>query len=469
MTVSAVIGGTVFTPQGPRLADVVIEDGKIAALGDAGLGDAGLGDAGLGDAGLSNGQHVDAAGCYVLPGGVDPHCHLMAGIQAATVAAAVGGTTTALSFTNPRAGESDLGCLLRCQADLAARAPAIDVGLHATLYDPGRATTADLAAARQAGAAAVKVFLAYQELGIRCPAGKLFELMSSAQRLGIIAAVHCEDGALIDALVAGALAAGRRGARVFADTRPAEAEEAAVARTLAVASLTGAACYLVHLSSAGAIEQVRLARKKGSPRVFAEVCLHHLLLDDRGYAGPDAQRYLVAPPLRAGHHVEALWQALADGTIDTVGSDHCQERSATIAGFAPGGGSYRYGIAGLGARLPLLLSAGQARGIPVGRLIQVASSNPARIFGHYPRKGALAAGSDADLIVYDPAGQTALGTVELSDGTGDSVYAGMPLLGRVRAVLLRGRLVASAGRFTGGDRTGGYLPAAALELAPTRR
>lgn len=455
MNVTAVIGGTAFTPDGPRQADVLIADGKIAALGDAAPG--------------TDRRPVDATGCYVLSGGVDPHCHLMADVRPATVAAARGGTTTALSFTNPGAGESDLDCLLRRRADLAAGRPAIDVGLHAMLYHPGRVTMADLTAARQAGAAAVKVFLAYPELGIMCPAGKLFELMSNAQRLGMIVQVHCEDGALIDALVADALAAGRRGARVFADTRPPEVEEAAVAMALAVASLTGAACYLVHLSSAGAIEQVRMARKKGSPRVFAEVCLHHLLLDDQGYAGTDAQRYLVAPPLRDAHQVESLWQALADGTIDTVGSDHCQARSATIAGLSPAGGSYRYGIAGIGARLPLLLSAARPRGIPVGRLMELVSSNPARIFGHYPRKGALAVGSDADLVVYDPAGQTSLDAEDFSDGTGDCVYAGLPLLGRIRAVLARGQLVVRGGRFVGADRAGGYLPASALELAPTTR
>jgi dihydropyrimidinase len=454
MRVRAVTGGTVLTSEGLRRADVIIRGGKIAGLGVAGHG---------------SGQRIDAAGCYVLPGGVDPHCHLMADVQAATAAAVLGGTTTALSFTNPEAGEGDLDCLLRRRTELARDGTAIDLGLHAMLYAPARATMADLIGARQAGAAAVKVFLAYPELGIMASTGTLFELMSSAKRLGMIVQVHCEDGALIEVLVADALRSGRRGARVFADTRPPESEEAAVAEALAIASLTGAACYLVHLSTAGAIEQVRQARKTGRPRVFAEVCLHHLLLDDRRYASADAERYLVAPPLRAAHHVEALWQALADGTVDTVGSDHSQVRSATIAGLAPGGGSYDYGLAGIGARLPLLLSAGLARGVPLSRLMEVASSNPARIFGHYPRKGVLAVGSDADLVVYDPAGETRIGPDALSDGTGESVYVGLPLLGRIRAVLLRGNLAAVEGRFVGAHRGGRYQAASALELLPTRR
>ena len=273
----------------------------------------------------------------------------------------------------------------------------------------------------------------------------------------MIVQVHCENGPLIEALTARALSAGRRGPRVFADTRPPEVEEEAVARALATASLTGAACYLVHLSSAGAIEHVRLARQRGQARVFAEVCLHHLLLDERRYAGRDAERYLVAPPLRAGQHVAALWEAVADGTVDTVGSDHCQARSVTIPGLSPSGGAYRYGLAGVGARLPMLLSAGQARGIPLSRLLELAARNPARIFGHYPKKGVLAMGSDADLIIYDPAGRTTLGASDFADGTGDNVYAGLPVLGRIRDVLLRGRLIVSGGRFVGGS--GDYLPA----------
>jgi dihydropyrimidinase len=442
MNPGAVVGGTVATPAGLRRASVLIKDGKIAAIAD--------------------GEHragklVDASGCFVLPGGVDPHCHLMADIRAATVAAALGGTTTALSFTNPDAGEDDLECLLRRRSDLAAGSAAIDVGLHAMLYHPDRATMIDLAAARRAGAVAVKVFLAYPELGIMCSTRQLFELMSSAERLGMIVQVHCENGPLIEALTARALSAGRRGPRVFADTRPPEVEEEAVARALATASLTGAACYLVHLSSAGSIEHVRLARQRGQARVFAEVCLHHLLLDERRYAGRDAERYLVAPPLRAGQHVAALWEAVADGTVDTIGSDHCQARSVTIPGLSPSGGAYRYGLAGVGARLPMLLSAGQARGIPLSRLLELAARNPARIFGHYPKKGALAVGSDADLIIYDPAGQATVGAGDFADGAGDNVYAGLPVLGRIRDVLLRGRLIVSGGRFVGGS--GDYLPA----------
>jgi dihydropyrimidinase len=469
VSISAVTGGTVVVPGSVSRADVQIRDGKIAAIGDHAV---------------AGGRHLDASGCYVLPGGVDPHCHLMAGVQPATAAAARGGTTTVLSFTSPAAGERDLNALLRGRAELERDGAMVDIGLHAAIYDPGRLSYEDLVAAKLAGAAAIKIFLAYPELGIMCSTGRLYELMASARRLGLLVQVHCENAPLIDALVAESLraeaggagggppgtvagpdggvpgtAAGpvRRGARIFADTRPPEVEEEAVARTLAVASLAGAACYLVHLSSAGAIDQVRLARRRGSPPIIAEVCLHHLMFDDARYAGADAERYLVCPPLRERRHVEALWEALADGTIDTIGSDHGQVKSPTTGALWEAGHRYSYGLAGVGPRLPVLLSAAAARGLPIDRVVQLAAENPARAFGHYPRKGVLAPGSDADVVIFDPDGDTVLPGDGFGDGTGDSIYAGLATRGRVRDVLLRGRPVIAGGALAEQRGHGGYL------------
>jgi len=323
-----------------------------------------------------------------------------------------------------------------------------------------------LADLRAVGVSGIKVFLAYSELGIMWSARGLFELMAAAARYGQVVQVHCEEGELIDGLTATAVAAGHTGARVFVATRPPGAESASVARVLETAHITGAASYLVHLSCAGAVDQVRLARGRdapppaagrGAPPLYAEVCLHHLLLDDRCYLRDDAERYLVCPPLRPPGHQEALWQALADGTLDTVGSDHCQERSVTIGAFAPDGRGYRYGIAGVGARLPLLLSHGLARGLPVERLAELACANPARAFGHYPRKGVIAPGSDADLLIWDPEAETIIAADTFDDRTGDSVYTGERLAGRVRDVLLGGRALVRQGRFVGTGGAGTYL------------
>jgi len=445
MNVTAIVGGTIVTPSGTVRADLLIRDGKVAAMGSSPAGAGGA---------------LPAAGCYVLPGGVDPHTHVMSAPALAAAAAARGGTTTALSFTSPRPGESDLDCLLRSRAELDARGTAIDIGLHAALYDPDHVSAADLDAVRRAGAAAIKVFLAYPELGILCSDTRLAELMAIARQLGLIVAVHCENARLIEASEEEAVAAGSSsGARIFADTRPPEAEYEAVTQVLASASRTGAVCYLVHLSTEGAVRQVRLARATGRPAVFAEACTHHLLFDDHSYERPDAGRFLVAPPLRPGRHVEALWAGLADATIDAVGSDHCQARTLTAGRLAAAGHSHAYGLAGIGARLPLLLSAAAARGLAITQVARLAAENPARAFGHYPRKGALLPGSDADVVIFDPAGETALPADGLGDGTGDSVYAGRVLRGRIRAVLQRGRLIVSESELIDGEPAGAFLAA----------
>jgi dihydropyrimidinase len=440
----AVTGGAVVTPAGPRPADLVISDGKIVALVEAGAAPAGA-------------ARLDATGCFVLPGGVDPHCHIMADVAAATRAAALGGTTTVLSFTNPGPGEGAVECILRRRDELTNGDPAVDVGLHAMLYRPDQVVVADLEALRAAGVSGIKVFLAYPELGIMWSTRGLFELMTVAARQGQVVQVHCEEGPLIEGLVAAAVAGGRRGVRLFAQTRPPGAEAAAVALALETAGITGATCYLTHLSCSEALDQVRLARRRGSPAVHAEVCLHHLLLDDRCYQRDDAERYLVAPPLRPPGHQEALWQGLSDRTLDTVGSDHCQERSRTIGELAPDGRGYSYGIAGVGARFPLLLSRGLARGLPIERLAEVASANPARAFGHYPRKGVLAPGSDADMLIWDPGAETTITAATFDDRTGDSVYTGERLSGQVRDVLLGGRALVRQGRFVGAGVGGSYL------------
>src|SRR5262249_35901397 len=178
-------------------------------------------------------------------------------------------------------------------------------------------------------------------------------------------------------------------------------------------------------------------------------------------AGEGSACFGARPPLRGRHHVEALWDGLADGTIDAVGSDHCQAKTLTSGHLAAAGHSYAYGLAGIGPRLPLLMSAAIARGLPVGRIVQLSAENPARAFGHYPRKGALLAGSDADIVIFDPDGDTVLPGDGLGDGTGDSVYAGQTAKGKIRDVLLRGRLIVSGGELIAAEPSGQYLPAEA--------
>ncbi len=387
---------------------------------------------------------VDATGCYVLPGGVDPHCHVMADVAAAAAGAVQGGTTTLLSFTSPEPGEAPVAAIERARVLVAEAHPVVDVGLHAACYEPDSLSPEDVEAVAAAGGDAIKCFLAYPELGIMATGGGLFRAMSYAARAGLPVQVHCEDGELIEAMVEEASAAGRRHTRTFAEVRPAAAEELAVERVIAFATITGARCYLPHLSTRGALESVRRARLAGGTcEVTAEVCLHHVLLDDRAYGDERAEELLVAPPLRDRAEVEAVAAALADGSVDTVGSDHSQVRTPVDARIARSPYS-TYGIAGAGARLPLLLAWGLGHGVAMDRLSHLLSAGPAGSFG-YRNKGRLALGMDGDVVVWDPGGEWTVAADSFPDGTGTAPYAGRRVTGRVRSVCLRGRMVVREG------------------------
>jgi dihydropyrimidinase len=280
--------------------------------------------------------------------------------------------------------------------------------------------------------------------------------MCAAVRLGVLVRVHCENGSIIQALIADYLTGGKRQARYFALSRPPEVEEEAIARTLAIAQLAGAAVYITHVTTAGGIGLIQAARARGRV-VHAEVCLPHLLLDATRYQSKNAARFLVAPPLRQREDIEALWSAAADGTVDTVGSDHAQSQYQPH-GQKPGDfTSLPYGLAGIELRLPLLLSEGLKQGLPIQRLAHLAATRPAQVFGLYPRKGAISPGADADLVVWDPRPEWKVKASSLHDGVGDSPYSGMTVRGTIRFVLLRGTLLVADGRWVGPASPGRYL------------
>jgi dihydropyrimidinase len=416
-----VAGGLVVTPDGARVADVTVQGNRIAAITRP-----------------APGGDLDARGCLVLPGGVDPHTHLLADVVAATTAAVHGGTTTTLSFTAPRTGESSLEAFVRASKE-AVPASATTLRLHVMIAAPERLGHEELERLAAVGAGSIKLFLAYGELGLQVPDRVLYETLRDSSRLGLLTMVHCENGGAIEARVAEALADGRCDPRAFAWTRPPLVEEEAVARTLALARLADAPVYLVHLSCSGSLELVRAARRRGQ-RVWAEACTHHLLLDDSLYERPDAQRWVIAPPLRPAADVEALWAGIEDGTIDCVGSDHAQ---ALYRPDVPPGDfrSIPYGFSGIELRVPLVLAEGRTRDIPVERLAGVLATGPAQAFGLADGRGTLAPGAMADLVVWDPSAAFTVVAADLHDGLGYSPFDGLRVQGRVRTVVQSGRRV----------------------------
>lgn len=406
-----IYGGLVVTDAGPREADVVVADGRIAAIEPP-----------------TAGGDLDARGCVVLPGGVDPHTHPLSDLAAASAAAAHGGTTTVFGFTAPRPGESPAAAWRRAVREQLPQAT-VDVALHPAIWEPDRLTRSDLEELSALGASSLKLYLAFPELGMMASDRTLYETLRASVELGLLVMVHCENGGAIEARVEEQLALGATGVDGFVAARPPGVEEEAVSRTLALARLAEAPVYLVHLSTAGSLDLVREARGRGQT-VVAEACAHHLLLDESCYQRPDPGRWLVVPPLRPRRHVEALWDAVLDGTLDTIGSDHAQ------AAYRPSfrGDDFRslpYGFSGIETRVPLVLSEGARRGVPLERLASLLATTPARSFGREDA-GAIVPGAAADLIVWDP---SARWTVDASP------YDGLDVTGRIRTVLRGGRVV----------------------------
>jgi len=412
-----IVGGTVVTPEGLREADIVLAGAQIAALEQPrppGAGD------------------VDARGLVVLPGGVDPHTHMLADVVAAARAAAWGGTTTAYTFTLPRDGESPAQALVRAREEEAPRA-AVDVVPVASYFDPENLDLADIEELRRLGSPGLQIFLDFPELGLMVDDRRFYEVLRDCGKAGLLPQVVCENAGGVEARTAELVAAGKRGLPYFAVARAPELEAEAVNRSIALAGLAGTPVYLVHLSTAEGVALAREAKARGQ-EVYLELCTHHLVLDDSVFARPDGERFLCVPPLRPREHVEALWDAVADGTVDAIGSDHGQAlfQPAPADDFT----GLPYGLPGIEARLPVVLSEGTRRSVPLERLVDCLCAAPARIFGA-ASKGELRPAADADLVLWDPAGSWTVPKA-LHDGRGFTPYAGLELTGRLRGVLRAG-------------------------------
>ena len=439
-------GGTVVTPGGVIDADVAVRGERIEAVGH-----------GLPSDGA---EIVDASGLFVLPGVVDVHAHLRLEdedhprrFHQDTLAAARGGTTTVLSFNNPGTGISEAGSrsLLRGLAEFRERTEsrsAVDYGLSAVITAQQANAIRELPALIEAGVPTFKAFMVYD---FALPDEGLEGAMRTAAAHGGMLQVHCEDPSLIDPLVADAMARHQVGPRYHALTRPPQAEAAATRRAIEMARRLEAPLYIVHLSCADALDEVADAKSRGEP-VYAETCPHYLSLTDALYSDPDEAQVVkrvISPPLRSQADVDALWVGLRDGVLDLVASDHVPDRVDTEKALpAPPFPKISNGAPGIETLLSMVYSEGVAgRHIGIVRLVEVLSAAPARLFG-LKTKGGIEPGKDADLVLLDPDARRTIRQADLSHSSDFTPYEGLPAVGAIREVLVRGRRIGDApGRF----------------------
>ncbi len=440
--------GQLITPAGPVRADLAVDQQQIAAIGTQ----------------LNASRTIDAAGCYVIPGGVDCHVHLqmrLSGLTTAdsfesgTVAAACGGTTTVVDFTDPQPGQSLLEALRQRRTEADGRV-AVDYGLHMTI-PTWHASTEDrlheVPDAVAAGCATFKLYQAYDRMQLDDVA--LLRAMRAVASAGGAVVLHSETGPLLDQLRADAVAAGHREPIWHEKTRPARLEASAVQRAAEVAALANCPLHIFHVGAAESLAQVTAARKHRLD-ITVETCPQYLLLTAADHlAASDGHLFICAPPLRNASDQETMWRALHDGSIDVVSTDHCpwtrSEKQQPSFADVPGG------LPGIEARLALVHHFGvNERGLPLTTWVSACSTAPARRMG-LTHKGALLPGYDADIVIFDPDRKKTLRSDALNEAARWTPYEGLKVAGWPRTVLLRGAEIVRDETFIGFPGQGRYL------------
>lgn len=422
-------GGTVVTSEGSYPADVLVRGGMIVRIGRSLEAPAGV-------------RRVDAAGLLVLPGGIDPHVHLGGSraddYRTGSMAALAGGITTISNFAFPREGETLAGAVAR-EAALIREQALADVILHAGINDPAAQKEEIPRLADETGQTSVKVFMvrASFDANVR----EYLAAMDAAGAAGILTMVHTEDGPILAHAVEELTAAGRTSLEHFPDSRPVLGEVVAMQRAVAMAERTGAPIYAVHVSSEGALRVAQDAQARGV-RVFVETRPIYLHFTRERFEGPDRGLYVGQPPLRERRDQDALWAGLADGTVHVVATDHVAYRRQEKLDPTQTIARHRAGLSNLQELRPMLYSEGVVAGrISLERFVAVTATNPARLFGLFPRKGTVAVGSDADLVLWDPAETRTIRDEDMLSGAGFSVYAGREVTGWPRVTIRRGEVV----------------------------
>jgi dihydropyrimidinase len=451
-----IAGGTVVNSEGECRADVMIDGGRIIAVGL--------------DLPRAGADVVDASQAYVIPGGIDVHTHFQMPFggtvscerfDTGTKAAATGGTTMVVDFAMQAPGDS----LMKTYADWREMADGhvvADYGLHMAITDLNDSTLAEIPMLVDEGVASLKLFMAYKG-AIMVDDATLLRALRKGKECGALVCVHAENGDVIDVLVNEHLAVGKTAPRYHLTTRPVAAESEATRRAIMLAEIADAPIYIVHVSCARALDEIRAARDRGQA-VYGETCPQYLALSADAFDVPgfEGAKFICSPPLRDKSNWPGLWAGLRTGDLSVVASDHAAFNYAgqKELGLTEGFHKVPNGCPGVEHRLLLLHTLGVMGGeISMAKLVDVFSSAPARLFGLYPQKGVIAPGSDADVVVFDPSVDGVISAATQSQNIDYTPYEGMHVRGTARTVLSKGEVVVSDGKWVGKEGAGRYVMA----------
>jgi dihydropyrimidinase len=446
--------GRIVTAVDDYHADLLIVDGTIAEIA-RNITD-------------SDAEVLDARGRMVLPGGVDPHTHLESFSGRTTTsddfltgsrAAAVGGTTTLIDFAKQGKGDMLTQVYDTWQAKARGRT-CIDYAFHLIVVEVDQARLEEIPWIIAQGVTSAKMYMAYRGR-LMVDDGTIFRTMQVFKQHGGLVALHAENGDVIDVLIQQAIASGHTAPKYHAKTRPPIAEAEAVFRAICIAEIAECPVYFVHMSSRQAVEHLQRARDRGLP-VFAETCPHYLLLDESLYDQPgfEGGKYVLTPPLRTVEHQEALWTGVRSGDIAVISTDHCpycfaDQKALGKDDFSkiPNGGP------GIENRLSLIYNAGVHGGrINNNKFVDLIATQPAKIFGLFPRKGTIAVGSDGDVVIFDPHGELEISAATHMMNIDYNMYEGMRVRGTADEVLLRGKPIVRERKYVGQPGDGQYIP-----------
>jgi len=456
--------GTIISAAETYIADILVEGEKIVLIGE--------------DLPVEGRQVIDASGKLLMPGGVDVHTHFdlpMFGTVSSDdhytghKAAAFGGTTTVLDFV-PQ-DERQLRPNIDAWHAKADGKAAIDYGFHMNITCLDEQVEKEIPGLIGAGITSIKVFTAYNSR-LRLQDGEIFRVMRIAKDNGLLTMLHAENGDVIDILVREALSAGHTSPEWHAHTRPTWGAVEAVLRACALAAQAGAPLYIVHMNAAGEVDQLRYARDRGV-QVMGETCPQYLFFTEDDLKRPDGAKWICSPPMRSAADQAELWHGLIDGTIQTIGTDHCafyfngrkpilyEGQPIAIPGKELGNDNFTKipnGLPGVGDRLPILWTYGVRAGrLSPNQFVALMSTNPAKIFGLYPRKGAILPGADADIVIWDADRRLTYGVDHARHRTDYNLYEGWDLTGYPEKVFLRGHLIVDQEEWYGKPGMGRYL------------